>query len=135
MRLIYYIDVTVWCVVAFYALRRWNESPTYLVAITLAFLTFALWVTARIQLGASFKIRAEAHQLVTRGLYSRLRNPIYTFAFISYNCLFVALRAWLAIPIFALVYVGQLRRIRNEEQVLESAFGDEYRAYKARTWF
>src|ERR1700731_3392408 len=34
---------------------------------------------ARYQLGRSFAIRAEAHQLVTHGVYSRIRNPIYVF--------------------------------------------------------
>jgi steroid 5-alpha reductase family enzyme len=34
---------------------------------------------ARFQLGKSFAIRAEARQLVTRGVYARIRNPIYVF--------------------------------------------------------
>jgi protein-S-isoprenylcysteine O-methyltransferase Ste14 len=34
---------------------------------------------ARYQLGRSFAVRAEAHQLVTRGIYSKIRNPIYVF--------------------------------------------------------
>jgi protein-S-isoprenylcysteine O-methyltransferase Ste14 len=34
---------------------------------------------ARYQLGTSFSIRPEAHQLVTTGLYSKIRNPIYLF--------------------------------------------------------
>src|SRR5437763_14121264 len=36
--------------------------------------------TARYQLGKSFSIRPEAHQLVTHGVYSKIRNPIYIFA-------------------------------------------------------
>ncbi|MGA8525908.1 MAG: methyltransferase, partial [Candidatus Sulfotelmatobacter sp.] len=34
-------------------------------------------VTARFQLGKSFAITAKAHQLVTHGIYSKIRNPIY----------------------------------------------------------
>jgi protein-S-isoprenylcysteine O-methyltransferase Ste14 len=29
----------------------------------------------------------------------------------------------------------QIYRARQEKQALASKFGDEYRAYKARTWF
>jgi protein-S-isoprenylcysteine O-methyltransferase Ste14 len=33
------------------------------------------------------------------------------------------------------VVVNQMARARKEAQVLEANFGDEYRAYRARTWF
>src|ERR1700722_3470487 len=35
--------------------------------------------TARYQLGRSFSITAKARQLVTKGVYSKIRNPIYVF--------------------------------------------------------
>jgi protein-S-isoprenylcysteine O-methyltransferase Ste14 len=38
-----------------------------------------LFVLARLQLGASFSVTAQARKLVTTGLYSRIRNPIYVF--------------------------------------------------------
>ena len=37
--------------------------------------------------------------------------------------------------IFVLMNLSQYFRIRREERVLSEAFGDEYRAYKASTWF
>jgi protein-S-isoprenylcysteine O-methyltransferase Ste14 len=37
------------------------------------------WPIAHIQLGASFSLKPEARALVTRGLYSKIRNPIYVF--------------------------------------------------------
>ena len=40
---------------------------------------FVLWTTARVQLGKSFTVSAQAKQLLTAGLYSRIRNPIYVF--------------------------------------------------------
>jgi protein-S-isoprenylcysteine O-methyltransferase Ste14 len=38
-----------------------------------------LLMVARVQLGASFSVTAKAQKLVTTGLYSKIRNPIYVF--------------------------------------------------------
>jgi hypothetical protein len=38
-----------------------------------------LLTVSRIQLGNSFSVSPQATQLVTRGIYSRIRNPIYVF--------------------------------------------------------
>src|SRR4051812_14179098 len=55
----------------------WNASS--ITGVFLLIVGFILWTVARFQLGASFAVKAEARQLVTRGLYSKLRNPIYVF--------------------------------------------------------
>jgi protein-S-isoprenylcysteine O-methyltransferase Ste14 len=36
-------------------------------------------VAARLQLGASFSVKAKARKLVTTGVYAKIRNPIYVF--------------------------------------------------------
>jgi protein-S-isoprenylcysteine O-methyltransferase Ste14 len=51
---------------------------------------FALWLTARIQLGKSFSVRARARALVTTGLYSKFRHPIYLFGGVAYAGLLIA---------------------------------------------
>jgi protein-S-isoprenylcysteine O-methyltransferase Ste14 len=46
-------------------------------------LGFGLSGLARVQLGESFSVAPEAHELVTRGLYSRIRSPIYVFGLVA----------------------------------------------------
>jgi protein-S-isoprenylcysteine O-methyltransferase Ste14 len=96
---------------------------------------FCLWALAHRQLGSSFTVRAEARQLVTRGLYSRIRNPIYVFGWI----LAVGLVTFLWIPLLYILLVAlvpvQVLRARREARVLEAAYGDAYRRYKRQTWF
>jgi protein-S-isoprenylcysteine O-methyltransferase Ste14 len=96
---------------------------------------FVLWTIARFQLGASFAVTAQAKQLVTRGIHSKIRNPIYLFGscVIAGVFLLVGRPLWLAV--FALIIPLQIWRARKEAAVLEAKFGEEYRAYRSATWF
>lgn len=90
---------------------------------------------ARYQLGELFSIKPEAHALVTTGLYSKIRNPIYVFGMVMGAGLILALQRpplWLLLVAAA---VGQTIRARREARVLEAAFGDAYREYRRKTWF
>lgn len=106
-------------------------------AVSLAVLVpaFCLFAAARIQLGTSFSVAAKAKHLVTGGLYSRIRNPIYVFGGLVIAACFVYIGRPVLLLIFVVLIPVQIVRARKESQVLEETFGDEYRAYKARTWF
>ncbi len=93
------------------------------------------WFVARWQLGRSFSVGPEARGLVTHGLYSRLRHPIYVFGTLAILFSLLALQGWQALIVWVIVIAIQIRRARREERVLEKAFGAEYAAYRARTWF
>ncbi|MFY9673320.1 MAG: isoprenylcysteine carboxylmethyltransferase family protein [Terriglobales bacterium] len=92
-------------------------------------------ITARYTLGKSFSVAAKARELVTRGIYSRIRNPIYIFGGIFLTG--VALILWhpFLIVLLAIMIPVQIMRARKEARVLEEKFGDEYREYRSRTWF
>jgi protein-S-isoprenylcysteine O-methyltransferase Ste14 len=115
----------------------WGQpwTPMRITGAVIGLPSLALLILARIQLGGSFSVRAKARALVTHGLYSRIRNPIYIFGGLAVAGVFLFIGApkllWALIVIIPL----QVYRARKEEQVLASKFGDEYRAYKARTWF
>jgi protein-S-isoprenylcysteine O-methyltransferase Ste14 len=90
---------------------------------------------ARYQLGRSFAIKAEAHQLVTRGIYSKIRNPIYVSGTILISGFVLIIHrpvGWLLV--FGII-VLQIVRAHREARVLEAAFGDAYREYRRNTWF
>jgi protein-S-isoprenylcysteine O-methyltransferase Ste14 len=97
--------------------------------------SFILFSIAHVQLGSSFSVSAQARNLVTTGLYSRIRNPIYLFG----GLLIVGVVLFLEHPRYLLIFLVlvplQLVRIRREERVLEEKFGDAYRQYKKGTWF
>jgi protein-S-isoprenylcysteine O-methyltransferase Ste14 len=97
--------------------------------------SFPLFVLARWQLGSSFSIKAKAGRLVTTGLYSRIRNPIYLFGGLFTVGLSLFLSPWGPLVVALVIVPLQVYRSRKEEQVLASAFGEEYTRYKSKTWF
>lgn len=96
---------------------------------------FLLFVAARIELGRAFSVKAKATTLVTTGVYSRVRNPIYVFGAVMIAGIIIWTgRPWLLL-LFAVLIPLQVMRSRNEERVLTEKFGAEYLEYKRRTWF
>ena len=94
-----------------------------------------LLLLARIELGGAFSVRPKAQALVTHGLYSRIRNPIYFFGTITIAGFFLYIHWPLGLSILVVVVPLQIYRAREEEKILEAKFGEEYRRYRARTWF
>lgn len=121
-----------------FALRQalvgaWTISQ--IVGMAVAVPAFCLWALARLQLGKSFSISAQAKGLVTHGLYSKIQNPVYVFGgiFIAAVIVFIGRPLWLLV--FLVLIPMQVMRIRAERRVLEEKFGDAYREYRKRTWF
>ena len=92
-------------------------------------------ILARYTLGRSFSVAARATELVTSGIYSRIRNPIYVSGMVFLvGLLLIWQQPYLGIVLVALIPM-QIIRARREARVLEDKFGDAYREYRARTWF
>jgi protein-S-isoprenylcysteine O-methyltransferase Ste14 len=119
--------------VAFAWPGAWNLQREIGTALVLA--GICAMAVARFQLGRSFSVKAEARTMVTHGLYSRIRNPIYVFGMFLLAGFVMILRRpilWLLVLVIAVV---QIIRARREARVLEAAFGDAYREYRRKTWF
>jgi protein-S-isoprenylcysteine O-methyltransferase Ste14 len=115
--------------------RNLDWTPMRMAGIAIALPSFVLFVLGRIQLGAAFSVQAKATSLVTTGIYSRIRNPIYVFGALMIAGIILCLqRPWFLL-IFAVLIPMQVIRSRKEEQVLTEKFGDAYREYKRKTWF
>jgi protein-S-isoprenylcysteine O-methyltransferase Ste14 len=108
----------------------------HIAGLALIALGYAGWLTARLQLREFFTARAEARGLVTTGIYSKIRNPIYFFGLVFFAGIALYLLVpWWTFLVLLLIIVMQVRRARNEARVLEARFGDAYRQYRAKTWF
>lgn len=110
-------------------------TPWRIAGVAIAAPAFLLFVLARMQLGSAFSVEAKASKLVTTGLYSRIRNPIYVFgALMILGIIVFAAQPWWLLALAVLIPL-QVWRSGKEARVLEEKFGAEYREYKQRTWF
>jgi len=125
------VGVLAWVLVTW--TTPWNAQRY--VGTVLAVVGISMIALARYQLGKSFSVRAEAHHLLTTGLYSKIRNPIYVFGMVLIIGLILVLQRPILWIFLVVVGVAQTIRARREARVLENAFGDAYREYRRKTWF
>ena len=111
----------------------WNAARIAGVVISLP--SLILLFVARFQLGRSFSVTPQARKLVTTGLYSKIRNPMYVFSFLVVFGFLLALQKPYLLLLLLILLPVQILRARQEARVLEQTFGDAYREYRSRTWF
>lgn len=111
------------------------HGPLRWVGLLLALLGLTGVMLARWTLGRSFSIRPQARELVTRGIYSKIRNPIYVSGCVLFVGMILIVREEFLWVLLALIAIVQVVRARREAHVLEAKFGEEYRRYRESTWF
>lgn len=124
----------------------WAADPRTLGIVTLpGWLEAAAWsatvlgillsAVAQAQMGTSFRIGIDPNRtpLVTHGLYTYVRNPIFGFICLAIAGLsLLTLSAWSVMGLAMTVFVFQLQS-RLEEQHLTAIHGQAYRQYAAAT--
>ncbi len=134
-RLVRWLDIAIFLGFTAYVLVTAPREGNWYAGLAVAAVCTPFWVAARWQLGASFSVRPDARRLVTSGLYSKLRHPVYVFGTPAVMGVLVALLGWKALVIAVILVPVEIVRARREEAVLAETFGSQYIAYRERTWF
>ncbi len=115
---------------------EWLGWIIAIVAIVIAALSVVLVVWAARCLGKQWSLGArlvEGHDLIQDGPYRFVRNPIYTGMFGMLVATGLANASWPTLLIAMAVFlVGTWIRIRIEERLLRTAFGDRHKEYARR---
>ena len=135
--------------VGFFVPLIWVASPAFsfaeyplhtgpLVAGVICFV-IGLWLFYRshADLGTNWSITLEVreqHRLITRGVYHRIRHPMYSALVLHSVGQALVIPNWVAGPanVSALAILLALR-MRAEERMMADEFGPEYAEYSART--
>jgi protein-S-isoprenylcysteine O-methyltransferase Ste14 len=73
------------------------------------------------------------HTLVTSGVYGVIRHPSYLGLLVNSLGWALAFRSMVGVLLTALTIPPLIARIRAEERLLRTQFGNEYDAYRSRT--
>jgi protein-S-isoprenylcysteine O-methyltransferase Ste14 len=118
------------------SVRLVDALPAKLLGVTVIICAFVIFVLALSALGDSWRLGIDENHpglLVTTGIYSYSRNPIYLF----FNLYFLGTFLINGSPFFlimtVLVALNLHYQILQEERFLASAHGAAYEAYHART--
>lgn len=77
----------------------------------------------------SLEIR-EKHELITRGIYAKIRHPMYASQWLWVIAQPLLLQNWIAGFLNLLIFIPfYFLRVQAEEQMMLEQFGDQYRSY------
>lgn len=109
-----------------------HHLSIYLVIMGIILLGGLINLIGLLTLRRAFTIMTEARQLITRGIFSLVRHPLYTGHFIAF-CGSMLLRLhWYTLVMYTLFCAGQVLRAHIEERKLMQAF-PEYADYRRNT--
>jgi protein-S-isoprenylcysteine O-methyltransferase Ste14 len=119
--------------------RAWSVGSSPLMALGLSVYALGLSTTfaAQLAMGGSWRVgvdRAERTELVARGPFRYVRNPIFSAMCVTGAGLVLIAPSWSALAAYALLWIALELQVRGvEEPHLVRTHGDVYRNYAART--
>ncbi len=119
----------------FYFLGKDGLNTNNVVGIIMVVVGYGSWLAGRIYLGKAYSLLPEAKFLVTTGVYSKVRHPLYVSQLLTLAGVIVYVQNSNLWYIFVVILLIQMYRKKKEEKLLLEKFGDEYKEYMESTWF
>lgn len=123
---------TSWLDFANYRLPTWAGWLGVLLLIGALLVFWRAHADLGVNWSPSLEIR-EKHELVTRGIYSVIRHPMYASQWLWVIAQPLLLQNWIAGLLNLLVFIPfYFLRVKTEEQMMMETFGDQYRVYREK---
>lgn len=133
----YFLPVLLTFISAYFWVNFVKFNLVKIIGIIINLLGLILWWAGKLTLAQNWNIgfgKPKVSQLVTYGIYSKIRHPMYW----GINLTFVGLtliypKIWFAvISLIVIVYFSF--RMKRETKYLLETLGGEYQNYKNKTW-
>lgn len=119
-----------------FADRKLSDIAAVLGTIVLLLGLWLFWRSHR-DLGRNWSVTLEvrkAHQLVTHGVYARIRHPMYSAIFLICAAQALLIANWIVGPAAVLAFgIMCYVRIPLEEKMMEAQFGQDFQDYRRTT--
>jgi len=122
-------------ILLFLYLGQYGVTFSEILGISITLVGYVLWFYGRYQLGPAYSLLPEARHIVSNGIYSKIRHPLYISQMITLGGVIFFIgdhRLWL---LFFYCLIIQVYRKIQEEKLLINKFGTEYTNYIKTTWF
>ena len=124
---------TNWLGFANYQLPAWAGWLGVLLAVGAVFVFWRAHADLGVNWSPTLEIR-EKHELITRGIYSVIRHPMYASQWFLSIASPLLLQNWIAGFCNLLVFVPfYILRVKEEEKMMLDSFGTQYREYMQKT--
>lgn len=113
----------------------WSHMPLWLIAAASVLFLFSYGMYAEVMRENAYLSRTievqEGQKVIDTGLYGVVRHPMYAATILMYLSIPLMLGSWISFVCFLFYPALIVKRIRNEEAVLEQGL-DGYTVYKQR---
>jgi protein-S-isoprenylcysteine O-methyltransferase Ste14 len=134
----YILAIVLLIVVSVFKIGFFISEPWSWIGIALTALGLFMRIWSMRVLGSFYSrtLRVtEVQEIVDRGPYSVIRHPGYLGSLLIWIGTGLAFTNWIIIPLLSILFLAvYIYRIRAEEVMLISAFGDRYIEYERKTW-
>ncbi|MEI2266237.1 methyltransferase family protein [Erwinia sp. CGal63] len=114
-----------------------HTEPQLWAGALLVLLGCVLRTWAKITLGVHFSHTLRVitdHQLINHGLFRFIRHPAYSGTILLMAGFGCFLHPDAALLSFFIFFILAMRRIENEEEMMNASFGQQYTLYKRYSW-
>tara|TARA_Y100000310_G_C20618082_1_gene781753 strand:- start:69 stop:506 length:438 start_codon:yes stop_codon:yes gene_type:complete len=134
-RLISFTILTLILFITFIFKNQFSGGKFTLTAgIVIMFIGIIVWIAGKISLGKKFTIQYSPKGLVTSGIYSKVRHPLYLGGFLTYLGLGLYFRSIIGLALILVVVLPLfIYSAVKEENLLIGKYGEKYQRYKKKT--
>ena len=106
----------------------------FIISILIIFFGIIIWIIGKATLGEYFTTSVHPKGLVTKGIYSKFKHPMYYSGMIIYLGVALLLKSWVGLGLTIAIIIPMLFYFaKKEEGLLYERYREKYSAYKEKT--